>query len=73
MDGEPSVGGAFVSVLLIAGIVTVVWLGACLLVVALCVSAKQGDGEDAALAPLAVPEPRRSRSRRSRRSAPALS
>lgn len=58
------------SVLLIIGIVMAVWMGVCVLVVALCVSAKEGDGEEATLAPDAVLEPRR---RRAGRRAPALS
>ena len=58
------------SVLLIIGIVVALWIGLCVLVVALCVSAKDGDGVDATRAPARVARPRR---RRSRRTAPALS
>jgi len=63
-----------VSVVLIVGIVLVVWIGVCLLVLAMCASAKEGDGEIATLAPEspagAAVKPRRPRLRRR---APALS
>jgi len=57
-------------VLLIIRIVILVWMSVCLRVVAICASAKAGDGDDATLAPDAVLWPRR---RHVRRRAPALS
>lgn len=59
------------SVLLVVGVVVVVWLGMCLLFVAMCVSAKEADADLRTLAPDG-PARRSRHSRRSRR-APALS
>ena len=49
--------------LLVIGVVLLVWIGLCLLLVALCVSARRGDGDRVARASPGEPKRRRFRRR----------